>query len=425
MFTEAHDVMKRLMENGYKAYMVGGCVRDSLLGRPVSDVDIATSALPEQVLSLFPRVVPTGLQHGTVTVVMPTCTYEVTTFRKESGYEGHRRPEEVEFIDDLEEDLMRRDFTINAMAIDVEGELHDPFGGAADLEQRLIRCVGDAEQRFREDALRMLRGVRFAALLGGRIAKSTWKALCHEKPTLAYVAMERVRDELWKLTAGADPARGWALLLRSGLLQHTKEPLGALASTEPTRWQPLLCALGRVTSPEQRLALLLLGHEVDEGEAKRIVLALRLSGAQQDAVLGVLRAEARLAAGGHAALAAAAVPGGALAWRRPFAQALFAIGEEALRGWLACRSALAGSGEPEAAVQPFLQHGHAWLEDIAVRRLQDIALTGSDLLQAAGRAAGPWLRRSLEAAWLAIALQEVPNEREALLKYAVKEWKER
>lgn len=156
MFTEAHDVMNRLMGNGYKAYMVGGCVRDSLLGRPVSDVDIATSALPEQVLSLFPRVVPTGLQHGTVTVVMPTCTYEVTTFRKESGYEGHRRPEEVEFIDDLEEDLMRRDFTINAMAIDVEGELHDPFGGAADLEQRLIRCVGDAEQRFREDALRML-----------------------------------------------------------------------------------------------------------------------------------------------------------------------------------------------------------------------------------------------------------------------------
>ncbi|MCY9515806.1 [cytidine(C)-cytidine(C)-adenosine (A)]-adding enzyme, partial [Paenibacillus apiarius] len=125
------------------------------------------------------------------------------------------------------------------------------------------------------------------------------------------------------------------------------------------------------------------------------------------------------------ALAAAAVPGGALAWRRPFAQALFAIGEEALRGWLACRSALAGSGEPEAAVQPFLQHGHAWLEDIAVRRLQDIALTGSELLQAAGRAAGPWLRRSLEAAWLAVALQEVPNEREALLKYAVKEWKER
>ena len=428
LFTEAHDVMKRLMAEGYQAYMVGGCVRDSLLGRPINDVDIATSALPEQVLSLFPRVVPTGLQHGTVTVVMPTNTYEVTTFRKESAYEGHRRPEEVEFIGDLDEDLMRRDFTINAMAIDADGELHDPFGGEADLEQRLIRCVGDAEQRFREDALRMLRCVRFAAILSGRIAKTTWRALCHEKSTLVFVAMERVRDELWKLTAGADPARGWALLLRSGLLQHTKEPLGALASTESTRWQPLLCALGRVTSPELRLALLLLGHEVDEGEAKRIALALRLSGAQQDAVLGVLRAEARLAAGGNAALAAAAVPGGAQAWRRPFAQALFACGEDALRGWLACRSALAGvgaAGEPAAAVQPFLQHGQAWLEDIPVRRLQDIALTGSDLLQAAGRVAGPWLRHSLEAAWLAVALQEVPNEREALLKYAVKEWKER
>ncbi|MEC0064418.1 CCA tRNA nucleotidyltransferase, partial [Paenibacillus thiaminolyticus] len=225
LYAESKQVMRQLLDMGHEAYIVGGSVRDRLLGRPIGDIDIATSALPEQVMALFRRVVPTGLAHGTVTVVMDHYTYEVTTFRKESAYEDHRRPEEVEFIDDLEEDLRRRDFTINAMALDIEGRLRDPFGGRADLERGLIRCVGDPETRFREDALRMLRGVRFASLLGGRIAKSTWRALLRQRETLRYVAMERVRDELWKLTAGANPARGWAMLARSGLLRYAKEPL--------------------------------------------------------------------------------------------------------------------------------------------------------------------------------------------------------
>ncbi|KJB87307.1 hypothetical protein AZ66_13990, partial [Paenibacillus sp. E194] len=237
LFREAEQVMNCLLEAGFSAYMVGGCVRDPLIGRPIYDVDIATSAHPEQVVALFPKVIPTGLQHGTVTVVMPQNTYEVTTFRKEAAYEGHRRPEEVEFIDDLDEDLRRRDFTINAMAKDVNGCIHDPFGGQADLRRLIIRCVGTAEERFREDALRMMRGVRFASLLGGVFAKSTWKALRVNRETLAFVAMERVRDELWKLTAGPNPARGWGLLVRSGLLGHTKEPLGALALTDAAVWQ--------------------------------------------------------------------------------------------------------------------------------------------------------------------------------------------
>ncbi|WP_260612145.1 CCA tRNA nucleotidyltransferase [Paenibacillus popilliae] len=428
LFQEAEQVMNCLLEAGFSAYMVGGCVRDPLIGRPIYDVDIATSAHPEQVVALFPKVIPTGLQHGTVTVVMPQHTYEVTTFRKEAVYEGHRRPEEVEFIDDLDEDLRRRDFTINAMAKDVNGCIHDPFGGQADLRRLIIRCVGTAEERFREDALRMMRGVRFASLLGGVFAKSTWKALRVNRETLAFVAMERVRDELWKLTAGPNPARGWGLLVRSGLLGHTKEPLGALASTDCARWQPLLCALGQVDTAEKRMALLLLGHEVDEAEAQRIVQALRCSGAQQDAMLAVLRADARLAAGGTAALAAAGEDSGALdAWRRTFAETLFAVGEQGLRDALACRRALLGVGaarEYAAAMQPFLQHGEAWLEDIPVRGLRDIALTGSDVLQDTERMAGPWLRQCLEQVWLSVALGELANEREALLDYVRKAWNE-
>lgn len=428
LFQEAIQVMHCLLDAGFSAYMVGGCVRDPLIGRPVYDVDIATSARPEQVVALFPKVIPTGLQHGTVTVLMPQHTYEVTTFRKETAYEGHRRPEEVEFIDDLIEDLKRRDFTINAMAKDVHGHIHDPFGGQADLEQLVIRCVGTAEERFREDALRMMRGVRFASLLGGVFAKSTWKALRVNKETLSFVAMERVRDELWKLTAGPNPARGWGLLVRSGLLAHAKEPLGALASTEAALWQPLLCALGRVDTAEKRIALLLLGHEVDEAEAQRILLALRCSGAQQDAMLAVLRADARLAAGGTAALAAAGGHGGAASsWRRPFAETLFAVGEQGLRDALACRRALldaGAAGEQKAAVQPFLQHGEAWLEEIPVRGLRDIALTGGDVLQATQRTAGPWLRQCLESVWLSVALGELANQREVLLDYVRKAWNE-
>lgn len=191
LYAEAKQVMRHLLDTGHEAYIVGGSVRDRLLGRPIGDIDIATSALPEQVMALFRRVVPTGLAHGTVTVVMDHYTYEVTTFRKESAYEDHRRPEEVEFIDDLEEDLRRRDFTINAMALDIEGRLRDPFGGRADLERRLIRCVGDPETRFREtpcgccgasgsrrcwaDALPSRRGGRFSAS-GRRCATSRWNA---------------------------------------------------------------------------------------------------------------------------------------------------------------------------------------------------------------------------------------------------------
>jgi tRNA nucleotidyltransferase (CCA-adding enzyme) len=164
-FTEtiksALPIVKRLREHHFEAFFVGGAVRDSILGLSIKDVDIATSARPEQVLALFERCIPTGLQHGTITVIIDGLAYEVTTFRQESAYEAHRKPESVRYITELDGDLLRRDFTMNAMALAEDGELYDPYGGVQDLQRKTLRSVGDPDARCQEDALRMLRAVRF------------------------------------------------------------------------------------------------------------------------------------------------------------------------------------------------------------------------------------------------------------------------
>ncbi|WP_379140455.1 CCA tRNA nucleotidyltransferase, partial [Paenibacillus sp. sgz500992] len=199
MAEAAGKVIATLLADGREAYFVGGCIRDELLGRPVHDMDLTTSALPEEVMAMFTRCVPTGLAHGTVTVLQDGYSFEVTTYRTESGYADHRRPEHVFFVSDVQEDLRRRDFTINAICCGLDGQLVDPFGGAADLKHRLIRCVGTAEERFDEDALRMLRCVRFASVLDFAIAKNTWRGLLRQRDKLAHIAVERLRAELERM----------------------------------------------------------------------------------------------------------------------------------------------------------------------------------------------------------------------------------
>ncbi|WP_128083557.1 CCA tRNA nucleotidyltransferase, partial [Paenibacillus sp. DMB5] len=222
MAAAARKVITGLLESGREAYFVGGCIRDELLGRPVHDIDLTTSALPEEVMAVFPRCVPTGLAHGTVTVLQDGFSFEVTTYRTESGYADHRRPEHVSFVSDVKEDLRRRDFTINAICCGLDGELVDPFLGAQDLSARLIRCVGSAEERFDEDALRMLRCVRFASVLDFAVAKNTWRGLLRQRDKLAHIAVERVRAETERIVEGPHPVRGLGLLARSGLLARGK-----------------------------------------------------------------------------------------------------------------------------------------------------------------------------------------------------------
>lgn len=200
-------IISTLENAGYSAYAVGGCVRDSVLGRTPEDWDITTSARPEQVKALFPRTIDTGIQHGTVTVLLEKETFEVTTFRIDGDYEDARHPSSVTFTPDLTEDLRRRDFTINAMAYNDRVGFVDQFGGMKDIEDRVIRCVGDAEERFSEDALRMLRALRFAAQLNFKIEENTYRAICTLAPSIAKVSAERIRTEFVKLLVSDHPER--------------------------------------------------------------------------------------------------------------------------------------------------------------------------------------------------------------------------
>lgn len=233
-------IIRTLEEAGFEAYAVGGCVRDALLLLPAKDVDITTSAKPWQVKALFAKTFDTGIEHGTITVLLHGTGYEVTTFRTEDGYSDHRRPDHVSYTLSLEEDLSRRDFTINAMAFHPESErLIDPFGGREDLENRLIRCVGDPYERFDEDALRMLRAVRFAARLGFTIEDKTRDAIRALSPTLRYVSKERIFEELKKTLMSDHPSvleqavdLGLCPYMAQGLQDGQKLKISALENTE-------------------------------------------------------------------------------------------------------------------------------------------------------------------------------------------------
>lgn len=204
---QVEQIIERLNRNGFEAYAVGGCVRDTLLGRTPEDWDITTSARPEEVKKLFRRTIDTGIQHGTVTVMIDRVGYEITTYRIDGEYEDGRHPRQVEFTSNLLEDLRRRDFTINAMAYSHETGIVDAFGGVEDLERRVIRCVGDAMERFTEDALRILRAVRFSAQLDFEIEAETGSAILVIAPNLAKVSKERIQMELTKLLCSAHPER--------------------------------------------------------------------------------------------------------------------------------------------------------------------------------------------------------------------------
>ena len=194
-FQQALPVLKTIQDNGFEAYFVGGSVRDTIMGLPIHDVDIATSAYPAEVKALFKKTVDTGIEHGTVMVIDHGEGYEVTTFRTESGYQDYRRPDKVTFVRSLADDLKRRDLTINALAMDMNGKIVDLFGGLDDLKNHLIRAVGVPAERYHEDALRMMRTVRFASKLDFAIDPTTEKAIAENAPLLAKIAVERIHEE--------------------------------------------------------------------------------------------------------------------------------------------------------------------------------------------------------------------------------------
>lgn len=216
-FKGAIDILKIFNQKGYEAYFVGGCVRDYLLGEDFSDIDITTNALPDEVKKVFRKSIDTGIQHGTVTILVNGDSYEVTTFRTEKDYTNHRSPEKVEFVSNLREDLDRRDFTINAMALDYNGKLFDYHNGDQDLNSKIIRTVNNPNERFYEDALRMLRAFRFSSKLGFEIENNTLNAIKRNAELIKFVSIERIVNEFKKLLAGKGNLRSLELLIDSKL----------------------------------------------------------------------------------------------------------------------------------------------------------------------------------------------------------------
>ena len=268
------EFAKVLEEAGKKCYLVGGAVRDYLLGREVSDFDAATDARPEEVVRLYRRVIPTGIKHGTVTVHWKGLEVEVTTFRTESSYADGRHPDEVAFASTIGEDLSRRDFTINAMAFDLsDNSLLDPHGGREDLARRLIRAVGDPLERFREDGLRPLRAIRFAAQLGFEVEATTLAAIGSSIDRFRLVSAERVREELMKTLLAERPSRGLRLLEATGLLAEICPELAACRGVEQRGMHVYdvldhLYACVDAAPPESAMRLAALLHDVAKPAAK-------------------------------------------------------------------------------------------------------------------------------------------------------------
>ena len=390
-------VLERLEDAGFAAYAVGGCVRDTLLGRTPGDWDVTTAARPEQVLALFDGyTIPTGLKHGTVTVRVGEMHIEVTTFRADGTYTDHRRPDQVFFSDRLEEDLCRRDLTVNAMAMDLRGHITDLYGGREDLEAGILRCVGEPERRFEEDALRILRLYRFAARFGFEIDPATGQAARELCAHLDCVSTERITEELTRLLAAPKPGTWMEPAVFAVVLPELFTP-------ENAPWFEAARAIID-TLPEglpevsARLAALLL--PLGEQGTRKALKQLRCSNALIEEVTTLVR-EAGL------------VPEEKTAARAIQARRLLGrLEPDPLRRLLA----LCAAHRPEqAAAFAALQTAAGRLQaENACCRVGQLAVNGRDLM-ALGAKPGPGLRGQLEALLEAVITGRLPNERKALL----------
>lgn len=430
----AAALLARLHGAGYAAYAVGGCVRDSLLGRTPQDWDLCTSARPEQVLALFGegQCIPTGLQHGTVTIKYGGQLYETTTFRTEGAYTDGRHPDEVHFVPDVRQDLARRDFTINAMAYnDAEG-LIDPFGGQQDLQQGILRAVGDPATRFEEDALRILRLYRFAARFGFAIDPPTGQAARALCAHLDCVSVERIEEELSKLLAAPAPAA----YLDEKILKVIIPELSALALQAA---KPVVdaCPAGTEDLPVRWAALLM---SLGEDGTRKALKRLRCSNAciEQTAVLvrevhpGAFSSDTNWGIPSPVLLPAAAgshPPDGPQGNSRMGLGQAPAVPDTAIRirkllgrydlHTVQRLAALGAAMEPERAADFAAQAELAAQLDAdgVCCRVSQLAVNGRDLM-AAGIPAGPGLRRTLEALLDAVVRGQLLNERQCLLDAA-------
>ena len=428
----AAALLDTLHAAGYAAYAVGGCVRDSLLGRTAHDWDLCTSALPQQVMELFgaEQCIPTGLQHGTVTIKYGGQLYETTTFRTEGSYTDGRHPDEVQFVPDVREDLARRDFTINAMAYNEAEGLVDPFGGQKDLQNGLLRAVGEPQQRFTEDALRILRLYRFAARFGFALDAATARAARQLAPHLDCISAERIQEELAKLLAAPQPGAYLepAVLavvlpeLTPAALEAAKQVVDACPAGEenlPVRWAALLGALGE-TATRRVLKRLRCSNACIEETA---VLVREVAGQgvcrsfSEDRPLGWDPAAAGSRAGDGMARFVSEEKASAHPGDIHIRQLLGQYGLCTVERLCALCAALQPQNAPDCALAA--QRARQLEADGVCCRVSQLAVNGRDLM-AAGIPAGPALRRVLEALLDGVIHAEYPNEKPALLAAAQK-----
>ena len=384
---------------GYAAYAVGGCVRDSLLGQAPHDWDLCTSARPEQVMELFgeEKCIPTGLQHGTVTVKQGGRLYETTTFRIEGAYSDGRHPDAVHFVPDVREDLARRDFTINAMAYSAEEGLIDPFGGRGDLAAHLVRAVGEPERRFEEDALRILRLYRFAARFGFSVDPATGAAARVLGPHLDCVSAERIQEEMLKLLAAPAPGR----YLEPAVLAVILPELYPLE--EPARFAESCRVIDRLAPGAEnvpaRLAALLL--PLGEEGTRKALRRLKCSNALTEETAVLVRETG--------------TPGSAT---DPAVSVRRLLGRYGLTA-VERLAALGAAGHPEQAADfaARAELARQMEADGVCCRIAQLAVNGRDLM-AAGAKPGPGLRQLLEQLLEAVITGQVPNEKQALLAAA-------
>lgn len=387
LFLKSVPILELIEEAGYEAYFVGGSVRDYILGRPINDVDIASSATPQEIKRIFPNTADIGIDHGTVLVITDTGTYEITTFRTESGYSDFRRPDAVKFVRSLTEDLQRRDFTMNAIAMDKTGKIIDPFNGKRDLAQKRIITVGNPHERFHEDALRMMRALRFVSQLDFELDQETFDSLKENAQNISEIAVERILVEFEKLAGGSNKIKAFSLLLESGLYQY----LPLFSSKKDHLMDLLNLPLHQLNAAE--IWSIIMIHTKDQ----EIEEALRAWKLPLKTIRNVQRTIKLVKS------------------KEPSAIDVFQAGHGITVQAAKVRAALNAGNVSDAE-----ENAHQRYNELIIKQMSDLAVTGTDLLIWHQEKPGPWVKEYLEKILKAVLNEELRNDKEEIKRWLVK-----
>lgn len=394
LFELGKNVIQVLEEHGHQAYFVGGFVRDVLLGRPIQDIDICTSAVPDEVITLFEHVIPTGIQHGTVTVMVEGVPIEVTTFRTEEGYLDHRRPSSVSFVTSLKEDLKRRDFSINAMAMDKDRNIYDYFLGREALENKVITTVGQAFERFSEDALRIMRAIRFSAQLGFTITEDVIHSMIHFKESLELVAIERTAAEWMKIMDSPYPNQAIHYLLQTKIYQEVY-PFRCIARQLELVQEISLSGL----EPIERWGLLLTAEEQDMEGAYSFLASLPLTKKMKNQVLLLLENLLRYPT--------------ITLLQDLSAFELYDLGVENTFHLIRINHLKSNGTLPNLSKQVVQE----WLMKLPLKKETGLALKGHEMALYLQKEPGKWIGEAIESLIRAVLEGKVSNNQEELLQY--------